>query len=522
LIPGTNQIFTALVRDVPHSDLHPALREKVYEFLTNDHGSRVALPPPSAEDLSMGSGPMLRELSQDISTALRDIHKEIERTVFLAYCPPPPVALSADSVEVFVSYTRGDERLRSDLAKHLSSLRNQHLISDWYDHEIRPGQEWEPETMRHLESAQVILLLVSKDYLASVYAYPTEFARALQRHEARTAVVVPIILRPTDWQGAPFSKLQALPPKGNPVTNWRIRDQAFVEIVKGVRSVIESLPSSRPLQPLPASPADRLLDRLTREIEGRHGKVIRGSYTEGETEQSFQDRVSRQLRSSGISLYLDLGAADVVPAGWHASLQSIQLQAAARIFKERSELCLIWPDPNSVSGKKKYPDFPTAKNLAGTFEFLESILCDVVRQRISISQEPCVTGKNKDSLRLFVKCPKVDRPKLSALKSSLDPEHVEIVFDIVEGDPQALRAENAKRVSWSKGVAVFYGSRNELEAQLACNELVETLDELGADLPKAVLLDPDTDEDKKAFFYLDFEKYSSHSFDPLIESMRSS
>ncbi|GHP00486.1 hypothetical protein KSF_105330 [Reticulibacter mediterranei] len=65
--------------------------------------------------------------------------------------------------------------------------------------------------------------------------------KALERHEKREACVIPIILRPVDWAGVPFEKLQVLPKNAKAVTSWRLRDQAFVEIVQEIRKVIHSL-----------------------------------------------------------------------------------------------------------------------------------------------------------------------------------------------------------------------------------------------------------------------------------------
>jgi hypothetical protein len=86
----------------------------------------------------------------------------------------------------------------------------------------------------------VILLLVSSDFINSDYCYDVELKRALKHHENRMSIVVPVILRPVVWNKTLFSKLQALPKDGNPVTEFQNQDSAFVEITEGVRSAIES------------------------------------------------------------------------------------------------------------------------------------------------------------------------------------------------------------------------------------------------------------------------------------------
>ena len=123
-------------------------------------------------------------------------------------------------VEVFYSYSHRDEELREELERHLSILKRQGIITDWHDRKIGAGTEWKGQIDIHLNTARVILLLISSDFLASDYCYDIEMRRAIERHEAGEARVIPIILRPVIWKGAPFEKLQALPKDAKPVTSW--------------------------------------------------------------------------------------------------------------------------------------------------------------------------------------------------------------------------------------------------------------------------------------------------------------
>jgi len=144
-----------------------------------------------------------------------------------------------EAVEVFFSYSHKDEELRDKLANHLTMLRRQGVIAAWHDREISAGTEWAGEIDRRVNSARVILLLISDDFLASDYCYDIELKRAMERHEAGEALVVPIILRPVDWNGAFFGKLQALPKNAKPVTTWENRDEAFLNIAQGIRRAVE-------------------------------------------------------------------------------------------------------------------------------------------------------------------------------------------------------------------------------------------------------------------------------------------
>jgi hypothetical protein len=142
------------------------------------------------------------------------------------------------ALEVFYSYAHEDERLRDQLDKHLSLLERRGLIKGWHDREIRAGGEWRNQIDEHLESAEIILLLVSADFLASDYIYDVEMKLALERHDRGEAIVIPIILRPVSWSGAPFAHLKALPRDGKPIVSWRTEDDAFLNISNEIEKIV--------------------------------------------------------------------------------------------------------------------------------------------------------------------------------------------------------------------------------------------------------------------------------------------
>lgn len=144
-------------------------------------------------------------------------------------------------VSIFYSYSHRDESARNELEKHLSVLRRQDVIKNWHDRKIGAGEEWKGKIDKHLESADVVLLLVSADFLDSDYCYDIEMRRAMERHESREAIVIPIIIRSCDWHQTAFGKLQALPKDGMAVKSWRNRDEAFRDIAVGIRKVVSQL-----------------------------------------------------------------------------------------------------------------------------------------------------------------------------------------------------------------------------------------------------------------------------------------
>jgi hypothetical protein len=144
-------------------------------------------------------------------------------------------------LELFYSYSHRDEELRDELEKHLTILRRQGVIRDWHDRRITAGTDWEGQIHERLDQSQLILLLISADFLASDYCYDVELERAMARHTSGGARVVPIILRPVFWKGAPFGKLQALPTDAKAVTQYANRDEAFTIVTEGIAEAAAEL-----------------------------------------------------------------------------------------------------------------------------------------------------------------------------------------------------------------------------------------------------------------------------------------
>src|SRR5260370_6596699 len=148
------------------------------------------------------------------------------------------------AVKIFICYAHEDEALLNKLKMHLRPLQRQGLIEVWHDRDISAGTEWEQEIDKHLNSANIILLLISPDFINSDYCYSKEMRYAIKRHNNGEAHVIPIILRPVHWLRTPLSKLQALPTDGKPVKSWQDLDEAFYYVVEGIIPVIEKLDKS--------------------------------------------------------------------------------------------------------------------------------------------------------------------------------------------------------------------------------------------------------------------------------------
>src|SRR5450755_112251 len=147
----------------------------------------------------------------------------------------------SEPVRLFISYAHEDKPLRKQLQKHLSLLQQQGLVSTWQDRRIMAGTNWAQQIDEHLKSASIILLLISADFLASNYCYGIEMQCALDRDKAGQVRVIPILVRPCDQKGAPFAHLQVLPTNDKAITTWNNRDEAWANVVRGIREVVNQI-----------------------------------------------------------------------------------------------------------------------------------------------------------------------------------------------------------------------------------------------------------------------------------------
>ena len=144
-------------------------------------------------------------------------------------------------ITLFYSYAREDEAFRDRLEAHLAPLKRQGIIATWHDRLIDPGHDFAQAISQHLEEADIILLLISADFINSDYCYDQEMTRALEKHAQGDARVIPVIVRPCDWESMPFGKLQAIPTDGKPISSFPDQDTAFFEVAQAIRRVSRAI-----------------------------------------------------------------------------------------------------------------------------------------------------------------------------------------------------------------------------------------------------------------------------------------
>jgi hypothetical protein len=146
-------------------------------------------------------------------------------------------------IDIFISYAQQDKALRLELEKHLAGLKKKWDIRIWGDEQILPGKDLYVGLYQQIDTARIILLLVSSDFLSSSYCCDVQMTRVLERWQREKIHVVPVILRDCSWKGAMgvFDRMKMLPEKGRPITHWQQQDQAWAIVAQGIDQIVEQM-----------------------------------------------------------------------------------------------------------------------------------------------------------------------------------------------------------------------------------------------------------------------------------------
>jgi TIR domain/HEAT repeats len=167
---------------------------------------------------------------------------------------------------VFYSYSHKDAELRDRLGTYLAPLVHQRKIAEWHDRRIEPGANWETEISSQLESAHLILLLVSADFLASEYCFGVEVEKALTRLKRGAVKVVPVLLKPCLWKESRFSELQIIPRDGKAITSWASLEEALSDVADEISKLVSVPPPSPPSEQPESYRFDSSLDLVSGQV----------------------------------------------------------------------------------------------------------------------------------------------------------------------------------------------------------------------------------------------------------------
>lgn len=263
--------------------------------------------------------------------------------------------------KLFFSYSHKDEELRNELEVHLAMLQRQGLITAWHDRRISAGKDIYSEISAELESADIILLLVSAHFLASDYCYEKEMARALQRHEVGDAKVIPVIIHPCDWHSAPFGSLRATPLDGKPVSMFANQNEALLQVAKDIRGAIEEIGfiAREPLAQEPASSNSSVSEMVHRSSNLR----VKMKFTDQEVDNFLEESFEY------ISRYFQASLAELQERNRGITTKFRRIDAncfTASIYDEgaRASECTVWTSGNRsfLGGIAYFGGITTSRN----------------------------------------------------------------------------------------------------------------------------------------------------------------
>jgi hypothetical protein len=189
---------------------------------------------------------------------------------------------------LFFSYSHRDEALRDQLETHLSMLKRQGSIETWHDRRVTAGETFDGAISASLERADVVLLLVSPDFLDSDYCYDVEMTRALERHAGESCTVIPVILRPCDWHDAPFGKLLAAPRDGKPITQWPNIDEAFLDVTKAIKGALAKRGKSHKTATNPVAGVGRYVPQTRPDVRSSNLRIAK-RFTDQDKDRFLQE-----------------------------------------------------------------------------------------------------------------------------------------------------------------------------------------------------------------------------------------
>jgi len=170
-----------------------------------------------------------------------------------------------DPVKLFISYAHEDEVHKNNLVTHLSALQRLGVLEAWDDREIMAGQNWDTAIKTSLEQADIVIFLISADFIASEYIHDVEIENALKRYKAGQQIIIPVLVRACDFSSLHLSRFQALPTGAKPITSWDNLDEAWLNVTEGIKKVSTEMRGE--------SLTEKVDDLGTEKIELKESKV---------------------------------------------------------------------------------------------------------------------------------------------------------------------------------------------------------------------------------------------------------
>ncbi|MEO6039802.1 MAG: toll/interleukin-1 receptor domain-containing protein [Saprospiraceae bacterium] len=179
--------------------------------------------------------------SINIESLIKDIDLSKRKKNILYDLSKESLYKNKANVNLYISYNNEDKILKNEFTHHLSSLIRQNKVSVWDDRFVNPGDDWENKIFNYLYSSDIIVLLISHNYIASDFCFSKEMPIAIERSNNDGVFLIPVILNPCDWDSLPIGKIQTLPRNKRPISLWEEKSSAFKEIIDEIHLIVDLL-----------------------------------------------------------------------------------------------------------------------------------------------------------------------------------------------------------------------------------------------------------------------------------------
>jgi hypothetical protein len=319
-------------------------------------------------------------------------------------------------IKIFLSYSHQDEELKEQLEAHLSQLRRDNIIESWNDRKIIPGQKWGEEISEHLKSADIIIFLISPDFICSDYCCDIEVSEGVKQHNDGKSKVVPIVVRPCDWKEMEIGKIQALPKDAKAVTTWPNRDEGWLNVTFGLKKLINEYRDKK----------------KNMNIAPSFENVLTPSFKEwlNDTDIVFKHRMKESVVLDDIFVYPDVKKLD----GKKKLKNTI---VSSRLLSEGCDLCLILGEEQSgkTSLCKRYcKDFINSGFSPVLFNgenANKSNLMDVLKEALATQYNEVDVDKFKCSKNKIIIVDDIDKIRLNQKHQIKFINEIRGVFDSI-------------------------------------------------------------------------------------------
>ena len=219
------------------SYIRETVKEIAADFTKLDYIEQV--PVPDCDEYKDYDELVEAEKAGEQEIFVKALKKRVSIAALLDGVEEPIMRDEAEQVPVkaFVSYAHADLVGLKALQAALSPLMRLNKLQLWDDRDIDAGDEWRKVIFQQLAEADIVICLVSADFVASDFCYQAEFGAALAAHRKGDKTIVPIMLRDTDWQDLPLSEIQGVP--GVWINSTANQDEAWSKVSKALRPALE-------------------------------------------------------------------------------------------------------------------------------------------------------------------------------------------------------------------------------------------------------------------------------------------